>query len=91
MTIWIVFKNADFTEGRRPMLYESCHTSLESAKKHINTFKVGIFGAKPPQGMTLADWCMTTRTDKRSDGTTYEVRADSGWGGFEIRKETLKD
>lgn len=32
-TIVIVMKNADFTEGRGPMLFDGAFSSIENAKK----------------------------------------------------------
>lgn len=88
MKIWLVFKNADFTEGKGPMVYHSAHSTLQSAKNEINKHK-GI--GDPPKDMTLADWCLKTITQKRPDGTRYQVRIDGGWGGFEIREGELKN
>lgn len=89
MQIYAVFKNADFTEGRGPMIFAGSFKTLQGAKNYINKQGSGIFGAKPPEGVTLADWCLSTYKSKRPDGSEYESRTDGGWGGFEIREGPL--
>lgn len=89
--IVIVFQNADFTEGRGPMLFDGAFSNTEKAKAYVNSKGSGIYGAKPPEGMTLADWCMAKQTRERGDGSTYEIRADGGWGGYDILEVKLDD
>ena len=74
--VTIVFRNADFTEGRGPMLFDGAFSSLDKAKEYVNSKGSGIMGAKPDNGMTFADWCMA-RNEKGH-------RIDGGWGGYDI-------
>lgn len=82
-------KNADFTEGRGPMLFVGAFSSLDKAKEYVNAQGTGIYGARPPEGMTLADWCLQTQTAHRADGSTYETHVDGGWGGYDIIEHEL--
>lgn len=43
-TVFVVFRNADFTEGRGPMLVHSIYDSLELAQRYVMRCD-GIFGS----------------------------------------------
>lgn len=47
MTIFLVFKNADSTEGRGPMLFHSAFKTLDLACEFLDT-QCGIMGRKCP-------------------------------------------
>lgn len=50
MKIYIVFKNADFTEGRGPMLFHFAFTNGADAVKYVEA-QGGIYGS--PQKVTM--------------------------------------
>lgn len=68
--VYVVQKNADWAEGRGPMVMKGIFRTEAEADEYINSHSSGIFGAKPPEGMSLAEWCKSGR--------------DGGWGGFDV-------
>ena len=71
MKVFAVFKNADFTEGRGPMMLDKIFASESKACKYIDN-QEGIFGAKSRDGLTMSEWIKSGK--------------DGGWGGYEIKE-----
>lgn len=72
MKIYIVLKNADWIEGRGPMLFHKAFITEKAACDYIDSYKVGIYGANPPHDQTMSKWIKSGKT--------------GGWGGFEIKE-----
>lgn len=70
--IYLVFVNMDMSEGRGPMRFVHACASKRGAKDYVDAQR-GI--GRPPEGMTLSDWC--------------ESGKDGGWGGYDIREVEL--
>jgi hypothetical protein len=71
MKIFLVLRNADFTEGRGPMLFHKAFVTESKMIEFLNSIKSGIFGAKPPYGMSYYE---------------YVKNDNGGWSGYEIRE-----
>jgi hypothetical protein len=77
MKVYVVKKNCDFTEGRGPMMFDGIFSSLKKAKEYLNMKGSGIMGAKAPEGISFADWCMS--------------KNDGGWAGYTIEEHILDE
>lgn len=68
--VWIILRNADFNEGRGPMVFDAACLSEADARSYLNKKDRGVFGAKPDGGKTFYDWVV----DNGWGWTGYEVR-----------------
>lgn len=81
--IYLLLKNADFVEGRGPMLFERAFTSLKALKAYVNTLQSGVYGWKPPDGKTFFA-CLLEVKEARASGKHNPF---GGWEGYEIREQ----
>lgn len=72
MTLFVILRNADFTEGRGPMVLHGVFTSKESVTEYLNTITYGVYGFKPEKGKTFAE--------------TVFSRKHGGWAGYEVKE-----
>jgi hypothetical protein len=78
-TVVIVLKNADFTEGRGPMLFDNVFSSMEKAEAYVDDKKVGIFGFEPDEKFNF-----------RLSVACKNSSQSGGWGGYEFREVELR-
>lgn len=82
-TVAIVLKNADFTEGRGPMVFDKVFDTVEHAEAYIAT-QPGIYGSK--QGKGAYGW-------NGYDVMRCEVYGGENWKEImdkQLREEALK-
>lgn len=72
MKVFVITKNADWTEGKGPMIFDKVCSSMKSVRKYLNTKTSGIFGAKPKEGQSFASWVIENK--------------HGGWAGYEIKE-----
>lgn len=72
MKVYIILKNADFTEGRGPMLFYKAFVNKSAMVEYVNSITGGIFGAKPEEGQSFYEYATSGK--------------DGGWAGYEIKE-----
>lgn len=74
--MFIILKNADFTEGRGPMVFHRGFATREEAIQYLNTLTSGIYGAKPKKGESFSEYVIEdTETHKRGGWSGYKLYA----------------
>ncbi len=85
--MYLVTKNADFTEGRGPMLAHKLFSNLEGARKYIAGQK-GVYGSpqydKPYFGYIGERF--KGFSERRADGSEYPINTDESWNGYGIKE-----
>jgi hypothetical protein len=94
MKIYVVTKNADFTEGRGPMLYHSTYRSLEGARNYVKDH-AGIYGSpqyeEPSKMFGAIGERRVTRPFNAKEEWVAPINTREYWNGYEIHESVLGD